>query len=233
MKRFVFITLIVFGSGLFTSGKAQNSPLVQDSLDFQRQMMIYQSAIRYSDFEVAKSALYNLIAIAPGTLSLYDSLALLYFESKRFASTALLCKDILQFNPGNPLANELSAISYESLGLKERALENYESLYLQKNDIYTLYKIAFLQYDLKRYMESKTNTDIILSNKEAEELKLVFNIEDNQQQQISMKAAIFNLKGLIAQANQNKEGAEKFYRQALLLAPEFNLAKNNLKELSK
>ena len=233
MKNFIFTPLIVLGSALFTNGIAQNLPKVQDSLDFQRQMMIYQSAVRYSDFDVAKGALYNLISIAPGALSLYDSLALLYFESKRFASTALLCKDILQFSPSNSLANELSAISYENLGLKDRALQNYESLYFQRNDIFTLYKVAFLQYDLKRYKESKTNADIILSNKEAEELKIFFNIENNQQQEIPMKAAIFNLKGLIAQADQNKEGAEKFYRQALLLSPKFNLAKNNLEELNK
>ena len=93
--------------------------------------------------------------------------------------------------------------------------------------------MASLQYDLKRYKESQTNTDIIMSNKKAEELKLIFNIENNQQQQVPMKAAIFNLKGLIAQSSEKKEAAEQFYRQALLLAPEFKLAKANLEELAK
>jgi tetratricopeptide (TPR) repeat protein len=126
---------------------------------------------------------------------------------------------------------ELRAVSYEQLGLKDRALSDYESLYLKQNNIYTLYKMAVLQGDLGRFNESLTNLDIVANDPKAAENNLAFQDENQQQQAIPMSAAAYNIKGLIHQSQGNTEEAKTNFEKALEIAPEFHTAKQNLQEL--
>jgi hypothetical protein len=58
---------------------------------------------------------------------------------------------------------EMAAISKQSLGALKESLADYESLYKQKPDLYSLYQIATLQYQLKRYGESVISCDQIIA----------------------------------------------------------------------
>jgi len=135
-------------------------------------------------------------------------------------------------NRNGTLALEIAAVSFDQIGLKDKALENYESLYLRKDRVFTLYKIASLQYELKRFKESKTSADIILNKKGVDTLNVYFNL-DKKQEEVPLTAAVYNLKGLIASGQKNNEEAAKFYQQALSIAPEFSIARNNLEALNK
>ena len=129
-------------------------------------------------------------------------------------------------------ALEMSGVSYEQLGLKDKALVAYESIYLRNNSVYTLYKVAVIQLDLGRHGESITNAGILLDKEETKETKVSFNT-DNGQQQISLEAAVYNLKGLIESSQENKEAARASFNEALRIEPEFAMAKNNLADLDK
>ena len=56
------------------------------------------------------------------------------------------------------------AFALQNLGLKQQALNEYETLYLKTDRIDVLYTIAFLQYELKNYNESMNNLNILLEN---------------------------------------------------------------------
>lgn len=213
--------------------RAQVGPEVYDSIAYMRQYQIYMAARKYSDPQVERVALYNMLMMNPAASAIADSLALIYLDNKRFASAALLAQDILTANPKDGIAQEVGAYAFEQLGLENKALPLYESIYLRNNDIVTLYKISLIQFKQGNYAECTTNFDIILSKKEADEIKLYFTTENEEQQEIPLRAAVFNMKGLLAKAQENKEEATKFYKQALLVAPEFNLARTNLEELEK
>lgn len=237
MKNHLSITMgkivaIVIILALSISNDVFAQSNMKESLEYENQKEIYNRAIRYNDLAVAKNAIYNLMAMDPQNVSLLDSLALMYFEFQQFPSSLLVSRDILAINPDHLAALEISAISYERLGIKDRALEAYESLYLKNNSISTLYKIAFLQFDLNRIEESKTTADIILNKTEVDELKVVYNTADNKQREIPMKAAILNLKGLINKEQGDKEAARENFEAALALDPEFTLAKSNLDALN-
>jgi tetratricopeptide (TPR) repeat protein len=232
MKKFTFLFMMIAllaSLSLF----AQNSQTVKpkETEDYKRQLTVYQLASRYNDVAVAKSALYNMLAIDPSNISLLDSLAYYYFDYQQFAPAIIVAKDILSINPNHLAAIEICAIGFENLGIQDQALTYYESLYLKNNDLYNLYKIAFLQFNLKRYKESGTSADIIINNKKSEELKLVFGTGDNKQQEIIMKAAIYNLKGMISKDEGDKANAKKHFEEALKLAPDFYLAKESLRQL--
>ena len=140
----------------------------------------------------------------------------------------LFRSELLARNPKNIGALEIAASGYEALGVPDKALQSYESLYLLTNNVSTLYKMAFLQYRVKRYKESATSADIILSNKDIETLKATYNDAAGKGKEYPIKVAVINLKGMLALDQGDKVGAKKLFEQALAISPDFALAKENL-----
>ena len=188
----------------------------------------YSVATRWNDYDVAKDAMYDLIIEYPGSDSLIYALAYFYYENQKYPSSILVCRDLLARNPKNPPVLELAGSSYEALNIYDKALENFESLFLVTNNTLTLYKMAFLQYELKRYPESITNADILLSKPDVDTLKVVFNNVENKPQDYAMKVSLLNLKGMAYKDQSDKENAKKFFEEALQVAPDFLPAKQNL-----
>ena len=203
----------------------QRSPLTEH---FLRK---YSLAAQWNDFEVAKSALYDLIIENPANDSLLFTLAYYYYENRQYAPNLLISQELLARSPKNLNYLEMAAVSSEALGVRDKALQNYETLYLLTNTVGTLYKIAFLQYDLKRYNESLTNVTILLEKPEINTEKVYFNDPQNKSKEYVMKVAVLNLKGLILQDQGDKAGAKKAFEDALVLAPDFVMAKESLAKL--
>lgn len=191
----------------------------------------YQIALQWNDPEAAKDALYDLIIENQGNDSLIYELAYYYYQNQKYPSAVLVSQELLKRNPKNTAALEMSAVGYENLGVADRALQSYESLYLLQNNPNVLYKMAFIQLRLKRYKESSTSADILLTDKNIETLKVSFTDKDNKSKEFPMRAALLNLKGMISQEQGDKISAKKFYEQALALAADFPLAKENLSKL--
>jgi len=191
----------------------------------------YTVAVQWGDEEVAKDALYDLIIRNPGNDSLIYSMAVLYYQSQKYTSSLLVGMELLKRNPKDPAYLEISAVSSESLGVIDRALQYYESLYLLAGTTGTLYKIAFLQYDIKRFAESMVNVDILLTKPDLETMKVTFNDAQNKSKEYSMKVAILNLKGLLKKEQGDNVGAKKHFTEALAIAPDFAPAKENLAKI--
>lgn len=206
-------------------GQQQLNPMISHFL------MKYNVAMRFSDMATAKDALYDLIVENPANDSLILSLAVMYYENQQHTSAILVSQELLARNPKNTTALEVAASSFESLNLLDKALPHYETLYLQTNAFGALYKMAFLQYELKRYKECTATSDILSSKKEVDELKVSYPIGDNKTKEFPIKVAILNLKGMVARESGDAVGAKKFFEQALAIAPDFAQAKDNLAKL--
>jgi tetratricopeptide (TPR) repeat protein len=233
MNRFIILSIYCASFFITIPVMAQEASDIKNSLYYRIQKGIYNRAIKYNDVNMAVNALFNLTVMEPQNDSLLFSLAYLYFEDQKYFSAVLTLNDVILLNPDNISALEMKAVSLERIGATEKALETYESLYLKSDDnLNYLYKVAVFQYDLKRFNESKTNIDILLSKSEADEINYIFAAEDNQEQEIPMRASLHNLKGLIAKDSGNLDEAKKQFSIALEISPEFYLAKKNLQELS-
>jgi tetratricopeptide (TPR) repeat protein len=173
-----------------------------------------------------------LIIENPQNDSLIYNLAYYYYENRKYVPAVLVSQQLLARNPKSEPALEISAVGYENMGVPDRALQSYESLYLLSNNIATLYKMAFLQYDLKRFTECLASIDILMANKEIDKVTVVFNTADNKQKEYSMKVSVLNLKGM-AQLDHfgDKAVARKSFEEALVIAPDFLPAKQNLDKL--
>lgn len=193
----------------------------------------YALASRWNDGQVAKDALYDMIILKPQTDSLIFDLGYFYYENRQFASATLVSQELLARNPKNQDYLQLSAASFEGLGILDRSLQNYETLYLLSNSTLTLYKIAFMQFDLKRYEESLTNVGILLSRADVETFDIGFMDTSNKQKDFPMKWAVLNLKGLILKEKGDKAGAKKIFQDIIKEVPDFQPAISNLSELNK
>ncbi|WP_200976235.1 lipopolysaccharide assembly protein LapB [Echinicola sp. 20G] len=198
----------------------------------QAALRVYQMALRYNDPSVAKSKLYELIEKNPENPRYAELLASLYYELEQFSSAALVALDILKVDDRNIPALEVAAYSLEQLGALDRALPHFESLHLLSGDLFSLYKTSYLQYSLKKYDEALNSVNMLIKNNKSEEQKLTFPKKDNTTQDVSMKAAALNLKGLIYKEQGSTSEAKAAFESALANAPGFEIVQENLKELN-
>ena len=209
---------------------AQNTEVQKTQL-YKHYQMKYVFGMKYNDSDVAKNALYSMIAMDPNDDSLKMVLCYYYFEQNQFASSLFVSADLLSRRPDNVDALRINAMSFENMGVRDKAIEAYESLYLKTNDIGVLYQVSLLQFEVARYEECKTNLDIIIKNPQAKAMKLSFAKDEKEQQEVSLEAACYNMKGMLAKQQGNNEEAKIQLQKALELEPEFALASQNLDEL--
>ncbi len=217
---------------IFNSASGQNKE-IQNSQLYKHYQMKYVFGMKYNDREVAKNALYSMIAMDPNDDSLKMVLCYYYFDQNQFASSLFVSADLLTRFPDNTDALRINAMSYENMGVRDKAIDAYESLYLKTNDIGVLYQTALLQFELSRYAECDTNLDIIIKNPQAKAMKLSFAKDENEQQEVTLEAACYNMKGMLAKQQGNMDEAKKQLEKALEVDPEFALASQNLENLNK
>lgn len=220
-KLSVLILLAVVCSGLIKA---------QDAFDVQSR--IYKAALKNYDLQAATIALYNMQALKPERADLNDSLALLYFAGERYAQAYLIGEGILKDNPKRNDILELVAISKQNLGMIKEALADYEKLYAGEKSVYYLYQTATLQYQLKRYGECVASVDQILASPDAEKQKVSIHLQQGSQE-VPMKAAAYNVKGICAVELNQEEAARQNFNKAIELFPDFALAKGNLDMINK
>jgi tetratricopeptide (TPR) repeat protein len=231
MKIAVFVSLFTLSIGSAFAQTATDSipkfdPKVKNALNMVDQMA-YQAGLRYSDLSIAKIKLYDLMARNPEDLRYMEALGSLYFEAGEYASSALVAMDILKINDKNVGALEIASYSLEQLGAFDRALPYYESLHLLTGDNFSLYKSAYLQFSMKRYAEAMNSLTMLMKLAKEDE-KIGFAVSETETQQVNMKAAALNLKGLVYLEQASKSEAKAAFTEALALEPTFTQAKENL-----
>jgi tetratricopeptide (TPR) repeat protein len=231
IKIAVFVSLFTLSIGSAFAQTATDSipkfdPKVKNALNMVDRMA-YEAALRYSDLSIAKQKLYDLMARNPEDLRYMEALGSLYFEAGQNASAALVAMDILKINDKNVGALEIASYSLEQLGAFDRALPYYESLHLLTGDNFSLYKSAYLQYSMKRYAEAMNSLTMLMKLAKEDE-KIGFAVSETETQQVNMKAAALNLKGLVYLEQASKSEAKAAFTEALALEPTFTQAKENL-----
>lgn len=233
MKRTFILLLLAFCAGNLAAQTANDSiprldPKTKAALNAADQAA-YQVAMRYSDLGMAKAKLYDLMIRNPENVRYMEALANIYFDNTQYPSAALVAMDLLQINDKNVGALEIAAYSLEQLGALDRALPHFESLYLLTGDNFSLYKSAFIQYNLKRFEEAMNSVNMLVKNAKADE-KIGFPKSQTETQEISMKAAALNLKGLIYLDQNSMAEAKTAFNEAISLDANFEQAKENLKK---
>ena len=225
-KILSILSVIVIGCNILMA----QTPASSDPFDVQTRF--YKTALKNYDLQAATVALYNMLALKPERADLNDSLALLYFAGERYAQAYLVGQAIVTADPKRNDMLELVAVSKQNLGLIKESLADYEKLYGVEKSVYYLYQMATLQYQLKRYGECVASLDQILANADADKQKVNIRVQGGSQD-VPMKAAAYNVKGICAMELNQKDAAKENFEKAIQLFPDFVLAKGNLETMKK
>lgn len=241
MRLLIFMMVTLFALPTFAQKKDKKKRTEEEvpvsnsspssSKEYKQQKAVFDQALIYADYSVAKNALYQMMAIDTANKNLRDTLCILYFHAGDYGHCVMLGDQILKENPENVDIRGLKAISEKALGLLKEALSDYEVLYNTNQSLEYLYQICTIQYEMKRYGECILSADKIIADSQSENVKINISTQQSRQM-IPMKAAAINIKGVIFLEMGKKDEARNAFKQALALAPDFELAKNNLKVLN-
>ncbi len=237
MKSFsIILSFLLF----VTCASAQTKPkgsvaniekpkIVAQEFDLQ----LYHKAITYGDYEVAKTALYNLIIRHPDSLNYMDSLVTLYFSLGQMPQCIMAGNQYLQRDTNNLSVMEMVALSYTQLSKNKESLAMYEKMFLKTGNIYYAYQTAVQQFYLKRIGECNQMIDIIINDPKSTTDKIAINVDQTTQQQVPLKAAALNMRGIIFKELRMADKARAAFEEALKIMPDFALAKGNIELLDK
>jgi len=224
MKKIITGFILMFFTGNFTFAQG-------DAFDIQ--MKVYKAAMKNYDFQTAISAIYGMEAIKPERTDLNDSLAIIYFEDEKYAQAMLVSQSILAADPKRNDMLEMQAISKQKLGMVKESLADYEKLYGVDKQVYFLYQMATLQFQLERFGECLASIEQIIASPDADKQKVNIPVQNNRSQTVPMKAAAYNIKGICAAQLNQPDAAKENLKKALELYPDFVLAKANLEAIDK
>lgn len=222
MKKIIYI----FSFVLATSAIAQNTT----SLAFETQKL--NQAKAYNDEAVITSSIYNIIALEGPQSTYKDTLAYRYFSNRKFVSCYLVTNDIIKYKPDNLELLEMNAVSLESMGALDKAHEVYVTLLAKKGDNYLAYKLAGLELRMEKYEEAYATIKKAATLKDAGDINITFQVNQNYNQNVPLKPSISYLEGIIAQSLNKPGEAKASFEKAIQLFPEFVLAKSKLELLN-
>lgn len=226
IKLLLLTALLVFSAQLTY---AQDSTYLSN--EYAKAVALYNRAQRYNDAAVTRQALMEMALLNPGDTAVLRSLAEIYFGNGQYVSSALVSMDLIKIHPNNLVALEIAAVSYENLRLYDKAIEQYESMWLNTDNTTILYQVAYLQYMTDKYDAAISNLGILDSRVKADE---TINLakQDGNVQEVKFAAALQNLRGLIASDQGDKAKAREHFTKALEISPDFEAAQNSLQGLN-
>ena len=231
MKKLLIISFaLLIGFSSFAQRKKKSK---NESSNTSTEIAKVKKALRYADYETAITSLYDVIQKEGESTTYLDSLAYLYFSTGRYASCALVAKDVLARDGNKANILELQAVSLSNLGNTVEAINTYQKLIPLTKNIHHYYELALLQYSIKRLAEAAVsikNAEDITADQED---YVTIPLDQNQMQKVPIMAAIYNLHGLIAYDldKTNTEIPKKAFQKAIELFPDFVLAQNNMKAM--
>jgi len=196
----------------------------------------YARAIAYGDAQAASVIACQLVDALPGKAAVWkEELAKLYFATRRLASCELVCEDLIQHHGAaekTPIL-EMRAMSLEGTGRKQDAIQAWRGLWEKAPNASCAVRLAGLQFETGGWDDAEKTIAAGLALKDAEEAKFALPKSSSEMQQVPAAAALHNLKALLLMKRDPtaKDAAKAELDTALKLAPDFELAKRNLKGL--
>ncbi len=193
---------------------------------------VYQTAIRYRDYEAARVALYYWMQRQPKDTTLKDTLATIYMAIGAYEKAQPLAVELTAWKPDSIKYLEMLALCEQNLSRPVEALAAYQKLYPRSKQLYHLYQMTTLYYTLRRFDEAQQSLQAILTNPEAEKQTVTINTSAGRQV-VSIRAAGLNVQGMLFLEQNKKTEAKQAFEAAIKAAPDFVLPKNNIALLLK
>ncbi len=230
MKNLILAFTIALTGLSITSCAAQKNTTTSNVVSTNK--TIYAKAVEYGDLNTAIVAAHTILANSPSDYYYMDSLVSLYYVQGNSVAAVNVGNAILEAAPQNVVVREMVANSLISLGMNGDALVHFNDLYSRTGNLVYLYNVATTEFNMKNYTECGLTIEKLLKASNNMDKVSITNADGNEQQ-VPIKAAAYNIKGAIAIEVKNNAIAKQSFEEALKIAPDFTLAKNNLEALNK
>jgi tetratricopeptide (TPR) repeat protein len=228
-RNIILIWCVLLTTAIF----AQKNSKSQSTLLFDLAIQKYHNSLKYLDYPTAINALQEVLVLSPEKVDYKDSLLAIYFNAGNSKSAFLLAQEMEAEGNNNAATFEVLARAFQNAGMLKEALSYFEKLNLLEENLYCLYQMATIQFNLSRVQECSENLSKIIQNPKAKSQTMEMSYEKQESQQIPYAAAAFNVLGVMALKLKEPVQATENFKQALLISPNFLLAKNNLSVLKK
>jgi len=176
------------------------------------------------DVQGVINALTHLNIIAPSQPRT-DTLAVLYMNDGKHIQ-ALNTIGIEKVATDSDMAVEVKAVCLQALNQPERAIVHFEELFRRAPNALIAYELADLKTQMNDLLGAKTHITYGLANSDNDIMRSFY--ESQTPYQVPIKAAFLYMKGLVKfreNPNTNIDAAISILDEAILVAPDFNLAK--------
>ncbi|MBB3123363.1 tetratricopeptide (TPR) repeat protein [Mesoflavibacter sabulilitoris] len=224
MKHLALIIALLISHGMFSQKLTQED---LTTIELSKHKKIVKQALTYNDAQTAINSMHSIVALEGEKSTYKDSLAITYYNIGNYVSSHLLAKELLKEKSENIQLLEINAVSLQNLGATKDAIEAYEILFSKTKNMAHGYQLAMLQYGIKRLTEAQNTVLQALQCDDIENAYIQFAIDKTKNQNVPLKAAAYNLQGLIAFELKDNTTAKQAFDEALKIMPEFALATQN------
>ncbi|MFM7022061.1 MAG: tetratricopeptide repeat protein [Flavobacteriales bacterium] len=231
MKKLLLFTLVLLTSLSFGQKKNKNitpPPVNTDSI-------VFHTALNVGDTATAIQSLYQINAKNQNNIDNLYLLASLYFQRKKYDQCTNVCNMILNIDNKHLKTLQLLAVCFQQDDNASGAVLVYNKLDSIEPKAFNKYQIATIMYEKKKFQEALIYLGSIISDtlSAPETMNMTFQNNNKQyvSQNVSTKAAAYNMAGYILMSNGDMDRSKMFFQKALEIQPDFQLAKGNLLSL--
>ncbi|MBT8272439.1 MAG: hypothetical protein KJO77_01445 [Bacteroidia bacterium] len=215
MKKLFIVFIIAIG---FQVSAQSNAQLLEHYEEYYKQMKLQ------GDVQGVVNALTHLNILDPSQAR-RDTLAVLYMNNSKHIQ-ALNTIGIDKDPNDSDMAVEVKAVCLQALNQPERAIEHFEELFRRSPNILIAYELADLKTQIDDLAGANLHITYGIANSKEEVMRTYY--ETQTPYQVPIKAAFTFMKGLVKYKENPKtniDAAIAIFDEALVIAPEFNLAK--------
>lgn len=232
--RILFCLSILSSTTVFGQKIKEKDRLKFEKLSQEKDSLALDLALNIGDYDAAATLSFKLLVNDDKNIDKLFQLASIYFKAQQFGKTVNTCRQIVSIDSLNEKAFELAAQSYLNLKQNKNAIGVYQLMYSRFNNANYLYQIAVIQFQENEYEESLKTLSAIVNDSTALSVKIPISDKSKEgkitEQSITLTAAAYNVAGFIMLQQKSYEIAQKYFEEALKIAPDFIFANNNLRQ---
>ncbi len=203
------------------------------SLNENLHVKVYRQSIQKGDLNTAIVSLNYYLIENKSNIEYKDTLALMYAQNRQYDISYKLVKEIQESGRSSDLITEIFAVSANALNQTVEAADAYQKLYSNSKNIQHGYALLQLQQQLKRVKEAQVTCNSLMADTTINQVSLsVLNEKNKKEINVPFRAVLYNINGLLEYENKAYMESIESFKKALELAPEYEIAAQNLKTIT-
>lgn len=199
---------------------------------------LLEQALKNKDYATAAFAYNELLLKDTSNMEWKDSLARVYIKSGNFEGGLRLGEQVMLKQPKNLKLLELIGLANARMNHTDKAIANFNALFVASKDYTYLYKIAGMCFDSERFSEADSLADIMIERADTSK-RIVVSLPSGQDQSVPILAACYNMKGAILAELADRTGnvdhiknAVPLFQKALKIYPDFSFPRLYLERIA-